>query len=50
MEKPIELIQISHGKPAQNAHIECINRTFCEDDLNAYQFDNLDEVREITRA
>ena len=44
-ENNIELTYIEKGKPSQNGSVERLNRSFREDILDAYLFEDLDQVQ-----
>lgn len=47
-ERAIQLWHTQPGKPDQNAFIERYNRTYRTEVLNAYVFESLEQVREIS--
>jgi putative transposase len=46
----VELVFIEKGKPQQNGYIERFNRTYREEVLDAFAFDNLNQARQLTHA
>lgn len=46
----IDFKYIQPGKPSQNAYVERFNRSYREHVLDAYSFDNLNQVRELSET
>lgn len=44
----IDHIRIQKGKPMQNGYVERFNRTFREDVLDAYLFESIQQIRELS--
>src|SRR5690606_19411470 len=49
-ENKIRIVFIQKGKPHQNGYIERFNRTFREEVLDSYAFDNLTQARLMSQA
>ena len=49
-EEDIEIAYIQPGKPNLNAYIECFNRSFRTEVLDANIFSSLGQVRKLARA
>jgi putative transposase len=47
-QRDIELCFIEPGKPDQNAFIERFNRTYCDEVLDLYVFESIEQVQLLT--